>query len=55
MEKDLTTEEKLDRMNQRLKRMEASQHVQTTIAVLMFLGVISFGALLSDVKKKIHL
>jgi len=53
--KPLTPDEKLDKMNQRLKRMEASQHIQTAIAIIMFLGIVSFGALLSDVKKKIKL
>lgn len=52
-QKQLTDSEKLDKLNLRLKRMEISQHIQTIIVVIGFLGIISFGALLNKVKAKI--
>lgn len=50
--KQLTDSEKIDILNKRLKRMEYSQHIQTAIAVIVFLGIVNFGMLLSKVKKE---
>jgi hypothetical protein len=52
-QRQLTDSEKLDKMNQRLKRMEASQHIQTAIVIIGFLGIVSFASLLSKVKNGI--
>jgi hypothetical protein len=43
----LTDSQKIDLLNQRLKRMEVSQHIQTGITILVFLGVVSFGVLVN--------
>ena len=43
--KELTDSQKIDRLNQRLKRMEASQHLQTAVVILGFLGIFSFASL----------
>jgi hypothetical protein len=51
--KILTDSEKLDKLNQRIKRMEISQHIQTAIVIIGFLGIVSFGSLLHKVKTKI--
>lgn len=51
--KPLTDSEKLDKLNQRLKRMEASQHIQTAIAVVVFLGILNFSSLLAKAKSTI--
>jgi len=48
----LTDSEKIDYLNKRLKRMEYSQHIQTAIAVIVFLGIVNFGVLLTKVKKE---
>lgn len=53
--KPLTDSEKLDILSKRMKRMEASTHLHTLIVVIGFLGIVSMGALLSDVKKKVNL
>ena len=50
----LTDSEKLDILSQRIKRMEYSQHIQTAIVIIGFLGIISFGALLIKFKKSIN-
>lgn len=50
--KTLTDSEKIDYLNKRLKRMEYSQHIQTAIAVIVFLGIVNFGVLLTKVKKE---
>ena len=50
----LTDSEKLDILSQRIKRMEYSQHIQTAIVIIGFLGIISFGALLVKFKKSIN-
>jgi hypothetical protein len=47
----LTDSEKLDALNRRIKRMEYSQHIQTAIAVIVFLGIVNFGMLLTKVKE----
>jgi len=49
----LTDSQKLDILNRRLKRMETSQHIQTAIAVIVFLGIINFSMLLTKIKKDI--
>lgn len=49
----LTDSEKIDLLNKRLKRMEYSQHIQTAIAVIVFLGIINFSMLVSKLKKDI--
>lgn len=46
----LTDSQKLDLLNQRLKRMEVSQHIQTGITILVFLGIVSFGVLINKLK-----
>ena len=46
MEKQLTDSEKLDNIHKKMRRMEISTHIQTTIAVigvLALLGLISIG------------
>jgi hypothetical protein len=48
----LSDSEKIDYLNKRLKRMEYSQHIQTAIAVIVFLGIVNFGVLLTKVKKE---
>jgi hypothetical protein len=52
--KELTDSEKLNILSQRIKRMEYSQHIQTAIVVIGFLGILSFGALLNKVKKGVN-
>jgi hypothetical protein len=47
----LTDSEKIDILNKRIKRMEYSQHIQTAIAVIVFLGIVNFGMLLTKVKE----
>lgn len=49
--KELTDSEKLNILSQRIKRMEISQHIQTGIVIIGFLGIISFGALIKEFKK----
>lgn len=51
--KQLTDSEKIDILNKRIKRMEYSQHIQTAIAVIVFLGIVNFGMLLTKVKKEL--
>ena len=51
--KTFTDSEKIDYLNKRLKRMEYSQHIQTAIAIIVFLGIVNFGVLLTKVKKGI--
>lgn len=48
---NLTDSEKIDILNKRIKRMEYSQHIQTAIAVIVFLGIVNFATLLAKVKK----
>lgn len=50
-QKQLTDSDKIDILNKRLKRMEYSQHIQTAIAIVVFLGIINFGMLLNRAKK----
>ena len=52
-QKQLTDSEKLDLLNKRIKRMEASQHIQTAIVIIGFLGIISWASLVSKVKNGI--
>ncbi len=52
-QKQLTDSEKLDKLNQRIKRMEYSQHIQTAIVIIGFLGIISFSSLVNKVKNGI--
>lgn len=47
----LTDSQKIDILNKRLKRMEYSQHIQTAIAVIVFLGIVNFSMLLTKFKK----
>ena len=49
--KTLTDSQKLDLLNERLKRMQRNSAIQTAIVVLGFIGIISFGALLQKGKK----
>ncbi len=49
----LSDSQKLDILNRRLKRMETSQHIQTAIAIVVFLGIINFSMLLTKLKKDI--
>ena len=51
--KEMTDSEKLNILSQRMKRMEISQHIQTGIVIVGFLGILSFGALLNKVKKSV--
>ncbi len=44
--KPLTVDEKLDAMNKRLKRIQLSTDIQTAIAIIGFLGIITLGSLL---------
>jgi hypothetical protein len=44
--KQLTDSEKIDVLNVRIKRMEVSQHIQTAIAIIAFLGIVNFGMFL---------
>lgn len=52
-QRQLTDSEKIDVLNKRLKRMEASQHIQTAIAIIVFLGIINFTALVHKAKNTI--
>jgi hypothetical protein len=49
----LTDSQKIDLLNKRLKRMEYSQHIQTLITVLVFLGVVNFAMLVKKAKKSL--
>jgi len=49
----LSDSQKLDILNRRLKRMETSQHIQTAIAIIVFMGIINFSMLLAKLKKEI--
>lgn len=49
----LSDSQKLDILNRRLKRMETSQHIQSAIAIVVFLGIINFSMLLTKLKKDI--
>jgi hypothetical protein len=49
----MTDSEKLDRLNRRLRRMEVSQHIQTAIVVIAFLGIVSLGTLIKKTKRLI--
>lgn len=52
-QKILTDSEKLDVLNRRIRRMEASQHIQTIIVVVGFLGIISFASLIKKAKNSL--
>lgn len=47
----LTDSQKLDAINKRVKRMEASTHVQTFIMVIGFIGILSLSAAVAQIKK----
>jgi len=49
----LSDSEKLDILNRRLKRMETSQHIQTAIAIIVFLGILNFSMLVGKLKKEL--
>lgn len=54
MEKtNLTTDEKLDVVNQRLQHIQRSSDIQTALMILGFLGILSIGALVDVVRKEI--
>jgi len=50
-EKQLTYDEKLDILNLRLKKIQTAQMVSTTIAILVFIGIINFQALKNKILK----
>lgn len=50
-EKQLTYDEKLDILNLRLKKIQTAQMISTTIAILVFIGIINFQALKNKVLK----
>lgn len=52
--KQLTDSEKIDLLNLRIKRMELSQHIQTAIAIIAFLGILNFGMLISKTKLELN-
>jgi len=47
---ELTDSQKIDKLNQRIKRMEVSQHIQTLIVIIGFMGIVSLHGLTSKVK-----
>lgn len=47
----LTDSEKIELIGRRIKRMEFSQHIQTAITILVFLGVVNFAMLATKAKK----
>lgn len=49
---ELTDSEKLDILSKRMKRIEASTHLQTIIVVIGFLGIVSLGSLIAKIKNK---
>jgi hypothetical protein len=53
-QEQLTDSQKIDILNRRIKRLEASTHVQTAILVLGFIGIVSFASLMKDAKKIIN-
>jgi hypothetical protein len=52
-QKKLTDSDKLDILSKRMKRIEASTHLQTAIVIIGFLGIISIGSLIKTVKNGI--
>lgn len=50
--KALTDSEKLDSINRKMKRMEASTHVQTTIAIVGFLALLGLIQIAGKLKDK---
>lgn len=52
-QKNLTDSEKLDILSKRMKRIEASTHLQTLIVIIGFLGIVNLGSLISKVKNNI--
>jgi hypothetical protein len=52
-EKQLTDSQKLDILNKRMKRIETSTHIHTIVVIIGFLGVISLGSLIQNLKSKI--
>ena len=52
--KQLTDSEKIDLLNTRIKRMEVSQHIQTAIAIIAFLGIVNFGMFLKKAQIELN-
>lgn len=49
--KVLTDSEKLDILNERLRKIQRNSNIQTLIVIAGFVGIISVGALLQKGKK----
>jgi hypothetical protein len=46
----MTDSEKLDKINERLKRVERNSHIHLAIVVIGFLGIVSLKSLIGKVK-----
>lgn len=51
-QQQLTDSQKLDILSKRMRRIEASTHLQTAIVIIGFLGIVSLGSLISKIKNR---